>query len=71
MVEEKTKVSSNNALDLVALIAQNLDQMNTQFIQTHNQVMTRLTNSERNQSTPRPPLVRQQKDAIGWKTRPQ
>jgi hypothetical protein len=69
--EEKTKMSRNNAPDPIDLIAQKLDQMNTQFIQTQNQVMTRLTNLERNQSTPRPPFVRQQKDATGWKERPQ
>ena len=33
--------------------------------------MNRMTTVERNQSTPKPQFARQQRDAIGWKPRPQ
>jgi hypothetical protein len=33
--------------------------------------MGRLTTVERNQSAPRPQFTRQQRDATGWKPRPQ
>jgi hypothetical protein len=33
--------------------------------------VTRLTNLERNQSAPKPPFIKQQKDVTGWKARPQ
>ena len=51
------------------MVAQKLDQMNTQFVQTQNQVMSRLTTLEGNQSSPRHPFVR--KEPTGWKANPQ
>jgi hypothetical protein len=65
----KKKTTTSSAPDPISLIAQNLDQMNTQFVQTQNQVMSRLTNLERNQSAPRHPFIR--KEATGWKEKPQ
>jgi hypothetical protein len=38
--EPKTKTTTSSALDPIALIAQKLDQMNTQFVQNQNQVMS-------------------------------
>jgi hypothetical protein len=69
--KEKTKTTTNSAPDPITLLAQKLDQMNAQFVQTHNQVMNRLTSLERNQSAQRPPFFRQQRDATGWKEKPQ
>jgi hypothetical protein len=69
--EAKTKTTTNNVPDPITLLAQKLDQMNAQFVQTQNQVMNRLTSLERNQSALRPPFVRQQRDATGWKEKPQ
>jgi hypothetical protein len=45
--------------------------MNTQFFQAQNQIMGRLTTMERNQSISRPQFTRQQRDAMGWKLRPE
>jgi hypothetical protein len=45
--------------------------MNTQFVQVHNQLMNHMTTIEINQSAPRPQFSRQQRDATGWKPRPQ
>jgi hypothetical protein len=67
--EPKKKTTTNSAPDPISLIAQKLDQMNTQFVQTQNQVMSRLTTLERNQSAPRHPFVR--KEPTGWKEKPQ
>jgi hypothetical protein len=50
----KTKVSNNSASDLISLLTQKIDQMNIQFVQVHNQLMSRMTTMERNQSTPKP-----------------
>jgi hypothetical protein len=69
--EAKTKVSNNSAPDLISLLTQKIDQMSTQFTQVQNQIMGRLTTVERNQSAPRPQFSRQQRDATGWKLRPQ
>jgi hypothetical protein len=44
--------------------------MNTQFFQVQNQLMNHMTTVERNQSTPRPQLSRQHRDATDWKPRP-
>jgi hypothetical protein len=69
--ESRTKVSNNNVPDLIALLTQKIDQMNTQFVQVQNQLMNHMTTVERNQSAPRPQFSRQQRDATGWKPRPQ
>jgi hypothetical protein len=69
--EAKTKASSSSAPDPISLLTQKIDQMSTQFVQAQNQIMGRLTTVERNQSAPRPQFTRQQRDATGWKPRPQ
>jgi hypothetical protein len=69
--ESRTKVSNNSALDLIALLTQNIDQMNTQFVQVKDQIMNHMTTVERNQSTPRPQFSKQKRDATDWKPRPQ
>jgi hypothetical protein len=69
--EAKTKASSSSAPDPISLLTQKIDQMSTQFVQAQNQIMGRLTTVERNQSAPRPQFARQQRDATGWKPRPQ
>jgi hypothetical protein len=69
--EAKTKVSNNSAPDLISLLTQKIDQMSTQFTQVQNHIMGHLTTIERNQSAPRPQFSRQQRDATGWKPRPQ
>jgi hypothetical protein len=69
--EARTKVSNNSVPDPIALLTQKIDQMNTQFVQVQNQLMNRMTTVERNQSAPRPQFSRQQRDATGWKPRPQ
>jgi hypothetical protein len=50
--EARMKVSNNSVLDLIALLTQKIDQMNTQFVQVQNQLMNRMITVERNQSTP-------------------
>jgi hypothetical protein len=52
--EAKTKASNNSAPDPISLLTQKIDQMSTQFVQAHNQIMGRLTTVERNQSASRP-----------------
>jgi hypothetical protein len=69
--ETNTKASSSSAPDPISLLTQKIDHMSTQFVQAQNQIMGRLTTVERNQSTPRPQFTRQQRDATGWKPRPQ
>jgi hypothetical protein len=69
--EAKTKAPSSSAPDPIALLTQKIDQMSTQFVQAQNQIMGRLTTVERNQSALRPQFTRQQRDAIGWKPKPQ
>jgi hypothetical protein len=69
--EARTKVSNNSVPDLIALLTQKIDQMNTQFMQVQNQLMNRMTTVERNQFAPRPQFTRQQRDATGCKPRPQ
>jgi hypothetical protein len=66
-MEAKTKTTTNNALDPITLMAQKLDQMNTPFFQTQNQVMSQLTTFERNQSAPRNPFSK--KEPIGWEAK--
>jgi hypothetical protein len=65
------KVSNNTVPDPIALLTQKIDQMNTQFVQVKDQLMNHMTTVERNQSTPKPHFARQQRDATGWKPRPQ
>ena len=69
--EENTKAPCSSALDPIALLTQKIDQMSTQFIQAHNQIMGRLTTVKRNQSTSRPQFSRQHRDVTVWKPRPQ
>jgi hypothetical protein len=40
--EAKIKVSNNSAPDLISLLTQKIDQMNTQFTQVQNHIMGRL-----------------------------
>jgi hypothetical protein len=69
--ESRTKVSKNSALDLISLLNQKIDQMNTHFFQVKDQLMNRMNTMERNQYSPRHHFSRQQRDATGWKLRPQ
>jgi hypothetical protein len=69
--ETKTKASNSSAPDPIVLLTQKIYQMRNQFVQAHNQIMGRLTTMERNQSSPKPQFARQQRDATGWKPRPQ
>jgi hypothetical protein len=50
--EVKTNVSNNNAPDLISLLTKNIDQMNTQFIQVQNQIMSCMNIVEINQYAP-------------------
>jgi hypothetical protein len=68
-MEPKMKSSTNTVQDPIALITQKLDQMNTQFIQTQNQIMNRLTTLERYHHPPNLSLSDNQN--AGWKPRPQ
>jgi outer membrane receptor for ferric coprogen and ferric-rhodotorulic acid len=69
--EAKTKMTKNSTPDPITLLAEKLNQMNAQFIQTLNRVMNRLTSLEKNQSAQRPSFLKQQRDATGWKTKHQ
>jgi hypothetical protein len=57
-IEAKTKSSSSSVPDLISLLNQKIDQMSTQFVQVHNQIMGLLTFVERNQSSHKPQFVR-------------
>jgi hypothetical protein len=70
-VERKTKASSSSTQDPIALLNHKIDHMSTQFVQARNQIMGQITTVERNQSPSRPQLSRKQRDATGWKPRPQ
>jgi hypothetical protein len=69
--ESRTKVSNTNVLDPIALLTQKIFQMNTQVVQVKDQLMNRMTAVKRNQFAPRSQFARQQRDATGWKPRPQ
>jgi len=65
--EARTKVSNNSVPDLIALLTQKIDQMNTQFVQVQNQLMNHMIIVKINQYAPRPQFTKQQSDTIGWK----
>jgi hypothetical protein len=67
-MEPKTKGLASVVQDPIALINQKLYQMNTQFVQTHNQSMNRLTTLERYHHSSKPQFVGQPN--AGWKPRP-
>jgi hypothetical protein len=50
-MEAKTNMTTNNLPYPITLLAQKIDQMNAQFIQTQNQFMNQLTSLERNESS--------------------
>jgi len=61
------RTSTNSVHDLVTLLAQNVDQMNTQFVQRWNQFMNVLTNLEKKYFSPRPHFIIQQRENVSWK----